>query len=81
MAALKCEPQTEATELIDRIVTRHHIVHRAELPKLAALAVMRTDRDDHDAGVARIFSMTRDLTLPEGACGPCRALRLGAQVP
>lgn len=32
------------------------------------IAVMRADHDNHEIEVARISSLTQDLTLPEGAC-------------
>lgn len=34
----------------------------------APIAAMRADHDDHEAEVERIRQITRDLTLPEGAC-------------
>lgn len=33
------------------------------------IAVMRADHADHDHAVAEIARLTRDLTLPGGACG------------
>ena len=38
------------------------------------IAVMRADHDDHAAEVAEIRRLTRELTLPEGACGTWTAL-------
>jgi regulator of cell morphogenesis and NO signaling len=38
------------------------------------IAVMRADHDDHAAEVARIRQLTRDLTLPVGACRKWTAL-------
>ena len=32
------------------------------------IAVMRADHDDHDREIAEIRRLTRNLTLPEGAC-------------
>ena len=38
------------------------------------IAALRADHDDHAAEVAEIRRLTRDLTLPEGACGTWTAL-------
>nr|WP_306268654.1 hemerythrin domain-containing protein [Pararhizobium sp. IMCC3301] len=38
------------------------------------IAVMRADHDDHDSEVTRIRALTRDLTLPQGACRSWTAL-------
>lgn len=35
----------------------------------APIAAMRADHDDHGADIARIRTLTHNLTLPEGACG------------
>lgn len=41
------------------------------------IAVMRADHADHASAVAEIARLTRDLTLPEGACGTWTALYAG----
>jgi len=41
------------------------------------IAVMRADHDDHDRALAEIRRLTRDLTLPEGACGTWTGLYAG----
>lgn len=35
----------------------------------APIAAMRADHDDHETEIAEIRRLTRDLTLPAGACG------------
>ncbi|OYX44096.1 MAG: hypothetical protein B7Z02_06840 [Rhodobacterales bacterium 32-67-9] len=32
------------------------------------IAAMRADHDDHNADIEKIHGLTRDLTLPDGAC-------------
>ena len=41
------------------------------------IAVMRADHDDHDRDIAEIRRLTRNLTLPDGACGTWTALYSG----
>lgn len=41
------------------------------------IAVMRADHDDHDRDIAGIRRLTRNLTLPPGACGTWTALYAG----
>jgi regulator of cell morphogenesis and NO signaling len=41
------------------------------------IAVMRADHDGHDRELAEIRRLTRDLTLPDGACGTWTALYHG----
>ncbi|MFA5539191.1 MAG: hemerythrin domain-containing protein [Gemmobacter sp.] len=41
------------------------------------IAVMRADHDDHDREIAEMRRLTRDLTLPEGACRTWSALYAG----
>ncbi len=41
------------------------------------IAVMRADHDDHDREVAEIRHLTRNLTLPERACGTWTRLYAG----
>lgn len=41
------------------------------------IAAMRADHGDHEAEVARIRTLTQDLTLPEGACRSWTALYNG----
>lgn len=41
------------------------------------IAVMRADHDHHDRDIAEIRRLTRNLTLPEGACGTWSALYAG----
>ena len=50
-------------------------IRRGGMPGIEnPIAVMRADHDDHAAEVAEIRRLTRDLTLPEGACGTWTAL-------
>lgn len=41
------------------------------------IAVMRADHDHHDRDIAEIRRLTRNLTLPAGACGTWTALYAG----
>lgn len=41
------------------------------------IAAMRADHDDHDCEIAEIRRLTKDLTLPQGACGTWAALYVG----
>lgn len=41
------------------------------------IAVMRADHDEHDREMAEILKLTRNLTLPQGACGTWTALYEG----
>ncbi|WP_374370450.1 hemerythrin domain-containing protein [Tabrizicola sp.] len=53
-------------------------IRRGGGPGVAApIAVMRADHDDHDREIAEIRRLTRDLTLPEGACRTWAALYSG----
>lgn len=53
-------------------------IRRGGGPGVAApIVVMRADHDDHDREIAEIRRLTRDLTLPEGACRTWAALYSG----
>jgi regulator of cell morphogenesis and NO signaling len=41
------------------------------------ISVMRADHDDHLGAIAKIRSLTKNLTLPEHACGTWRRLYTG----
>ncbi|WP_417496712.1 hemerythrin domain-containing protein [Maricaulis sp.] len=44
------------------------------------IAVMRTDHEDHKAEVAKILTLTDNLTLPDGACRTWTALYDGLEI-
>lgn len=53
-------------------------IRRGGMPGIEnPIAVMRADHDDHDRAVAEIRRLTRDLTLPEGACRTWSGLYAG----
>ena len=41
------------------------------------IAAMRADHDDHDRAVEQVCRLTRDMSLPEGACGTWIRLCVG----
>ncbi|GAB4292807.1 MAG: hypothetical protein Kow0058_11330 [Roseovarius sp.] len=53
-------------------------IRRGGMPGIEQpFAVMRADHDDHDREIAEIRRLTRNLTLPQGACRTWSALYEG----
>lgn len=74
-----------STEMEDHMTKEERIlfpaIRQGGMPGIEhPIAVMRADHAGHDAEVARIRALTRDLTLPAGACRSWTALydQLGA---
>ena len=68
---LESHMQKEETVLFPLIARGHGAA--AAMP----IGVMRAEHEDHGAALQRLFDLTQDITLPQGACATWHALYTG----